>query len=396
MKYTVVTLIYLFLSISCHCIGQGTNDYLKVIKEQWVEPVEFVQQKLKTHGLVIFDDGLHHAVEPFKFYQKLVRENDEHFNYIFVEVFGINNQPLIDQYLREDTKDSTLLLKVFQDNFGGLGWRYETYYDLLSAVWDFNHSNQDPSRKIEVVAVDQPIYWEGIHAREDYNIFQKSLIGRDYFMYKTILEYMEGFKGNKKGIFLTNTRHAYKHIKDSEGNYYWNCGTFFNQWHPEETYAIRLHNATLFIEAERTGLENGSTDGLDRLKYSWVKMDNGLWDEAFEANKNQPVAIPLQGNAFGQTKYIGNHMLNAEQGQTMLDAYDALVFLAPINDLYFSPKMSFIYSESFKKELERRLKILYRNDMDGFLSRNNVETLNEYIEELSKYQPKSKNELIGQ
>ena len=40
-----------------------------------------------------------------------------------------------------------------------------------------------------------------------------------------------------------------------------------------------------------------------------------------------PIAISLKDNVFGKTDYIGNHMLNVADGQTMYDAYDALIFL---------------------------------------------------------------------
>ena len=37
-----------------------------------------------------------------------------------------------------------------------------------------------------MIGVDQPIYWEGIHSKEQYNIFSESLMARDYFMFKVI------------------------------------------------------------------------------------------------------------------------------------------------------------------------------------------------------------------
>ncbi len=391
----ILSVLILGLHQKSGCIAQTPNDHLKVLKEEGVAPIAFVKQKLKNHDLILFDDALHNAVEPFDFYRELIKNNTGDFDYIFLEVFGINTQPLIDAFLASETKDPTLLLKAFQDSFAGLGWRYETYYDLLSSVWDFNHSIADTSKRIQVIGVDQPIYWEAIHTRETYNIFQKSLIGRDYFMYKIILDHMEGFEENKKGIFLTNTRHAYKHIKKSDGSFYWNSGTFFNQWHPDKTYSIRIHNVTLSIEAKKKTSENTSTEGMDKLTYRWVKMENGAWDEAFELNENTPVAFSFRNNVFGQAGYVGNHMLNVTKGQTMYDAYDALIFLAPLNELHFSSKIDFIFTSSFKEELKRRIKILYGNDLSKFLSKNEVGTIEEYIEQLSKYQPITKNELIN-
>ena len=383
------------IAIPLICLGQNANDYFKVIKEEGLPPIEFVQQKLDDHDLIIFDDGIHSAAEPFEFYQELLKKYGHHLDYIFVEAFGINSQPHIDAYLHSETKDSSLLLKVFQDDFTGLGWRYATYYDLLSTVWDINHHKAHDAERIKVVGVDQPIYWEGLHSREDYTIFQESLIGRDFFMYKTILNYMNTFNENKKGILLTNTRHAYKNIRNSNNQPYWNCGTFFYQWHKGKTYSIRIHNATLSITAYRPKKENASIQGLDKIKYEWIKMENGNWDKAFALNGNRPVAFSLKNNIWGQTKYIGNHMLNAFENQRMFDAYDAILFLAPLDNLHISASIHFICTEPFKKELQRRIKMLHENKIETFLSKNKVNNIEEYIQQLCEYRPKTKNQLLA-
>nr|WP_288935155.1 hypothetical protein [uncultured Allomuricauda sp.] len=385
-------LIFLIL-FSQLCLSQKVDDYFKILEQNGEEPIGFVNKKLNQFDLILFDDAIHSAVEPFDFYAELLESNKNNIDFIFFEIIGINLQPYLDTFFESPIKDKNLLLKVFQNDFTGFGLRYETYYELLSIIWDINQTLPDKD-KIKVVGVDQPIYWESIHTREGYDIFQKSLVARDYFMYKMILGYMSKLKKDKKGIFLTNTRHAYKHIKDLEGNLHWNCGTFFNQWHPTKTYSIRIHNAMLSIEANITKQEKVSTEGLEKYNVNWVKMDNGLWDEAFEINDNKPVAISLADNIFGNTQYIGNLMLNVEENQRMYDAYDALIFLKPLDNLYFSSKMDFIYTRTFKKELKRRIRILYRDNMEAFLSENKAMTLEEFVENFSRFQPKTKNNLI--
>ncbi|TAI48830.1 hypothetical protein [Flagellimonas allohymeniacidonis] len=386
----ITSMIVLLFAYS-HGVSQKVEDYVQVIKTQGENPLKFAQRKLDTYDLLIFDDALHNALEPFEYYEKLLGMDENKIEYVFIEVFGINQQRHIDAYLQSAEKDKSLLLKVFQDDFSGHGWRYETYLDLLSTVWDLNHSK---SKKIKVKAVDQPIYWEGIHTREDYDAFLKSLVARDYFMYKTIIDYMGEFAEGKKGIFLTNTRHAYKQVRDKRGKLYWNCGTFFKQWYPNKTYSLRIHNATLSIMKKAKSNANATSDGLAKYTYEWVKMENGIWDEALSLNGNIPVAFSLQDNVFGQAGYIGNHMLNVEAGLAMYDAYDALVFLKPLDELHFSGKVDFIYTNSFKTELGRRIKILHEEKIDEFLSQNNVSSIPEYIESISSYQKPTKNELI--
>ena len=201
--------------------------------------MNFVNNLLDYVDLLVFDDALHLAKEPFDFYQKLIR-NDQFkrkVKYIFIEVFSITSQPHIDKYFNSLIKDNTILLPVLQNDYSGYGWRYKTYLDLLGTIWDVN-SQLSESEKIQVICVDQPIYWNGIQTRKDYDLFQQSLVGRDYFMYKIISQTLDNFKSDRKGVFLTNTRHAYKGIKKTNGEFYWNTGTFLHQWHPKKSYYL--------------------------------------------------------------------------------------------------------------------------------------------------------------
>jgi hypothetical protein len=389
-----IKIIIPLVFISVFCFGQNVNDYLEVIDKKGDNPVHFVQQKLEAYDLILFDDGLHSAYEPFQFYVELINNPNTKLDYVFIEVFGIKTQSDIDSYLGSETKDQNLLLKVFQDDFSGFGWRYESYLDLLSAVWDFNHRQSDTEKRIQVIGVDQPVFWEGMLNRQDYDVFLNSHVARDYFMYKIISNRMDYFKSGKKALFLSNTRHIYKNIRNAEGLPYWNCGTFFYRWHPDKTYAIRIHNVMLSIVSADSEKKSTTAEGMDNLTYSWIKLENGIWDRAFELNQNYPVAIPLKDNPFGNAKYVGNHMLNAEKNQIMYDAYDGLIFLAPLDQLHFSAKMNFFYTDEFKQELKRRIRLIYGENMASFLKDNDAPTLDEFIENLTKYQPRAKNELL--
>jgi hypothetical protein len=386
----------LLLLINTISYGQNVNNYFEHLKKSGEEPIPFVQQKLEEYDLILFDDGLHSAYEPYVFYQDLINDPVTKLDYIFIEVFGIDLQPDIDAFLNKPTKDKNLLINVFQNDYTGLGWRYETYLDLLSAVWDFNNNKTVEKKMIQVIAVDQPIYWESIHNRKDYDIFLNSLSARDYFLYQQIIRKMENFDSGKKGIFLSNTRHIYKNIRNSKGFPYWECGTFFYKWHHGKTYAVRFHNVILYIENAESEKKGVSSQGLDNLKYKWVSSENGIWDKAFELNNNKPVAIPLKNNPFGNSRYIGNRMWNAEDGLTMYDAFDAIIFLAPIKELHFSAKMNFYYTPEFKKEIRRRIKIINDENLGAILKNNNAKSIDEYINIVIKYKPISKNEMLNE
>ena len=393
MRYFTIALLLVLVFISGY--SQRTiHEYTSVVRKG-KSPVEFVNNMLGQKDLIVLDDALHSADEPFRFYIDLVQDKKfrDYSPTIFIEVLSIAAQPQINRFLQSPVKDSTLLMKVFQDDFSGYGWRYQTCLDLLAAVWDANRELPD-GKKIEVVGVDQPIYWEGIHARQDYDIFQQSLAARDYFMYKVIAAGMKDFKSSKKGIFLTNTRHAYKAIRHADGRLYWNAATFLHQYHPGKIYSVRMHNVSLYIEKQLNDQKSRTTEGLDRVSYRWVRIDGGKWDSAFSQAGNRPVAFSIKGNVFGNTPYIGNHMLDVQKGQTMQEAYDAVIFLKPIAELHSSAIMNYFYTPVFKQELQRRILVLHNNDSAEAMKSAGVPTMDSLIRKITSPEPRRLSNLL--
>ncbi|MBI3412291.1 MAG: hypothetical protein HY040_28565 [Planctomycetes bacterium] len=334
--------------------------YVEVLQQHGVEPVRYVAGALAKHDLVIFDDALHTAVEPFDFYRQLIKDESfqKHAPAIFLELIPSNKQWHLDAYLNADSDDRRLLYPAFQDNANGLGFNYKTYFDFLQAVRAVNQT-LPAERRLKVFGVGGPTYWAEIQTPADLAQYYKSTMGYDHHMYHTILGELDQFRANKKGILLTNTRHAYKGIKRKDGQYFWNTGTFFAQWHPGKAHSIRLHNMTLSIQALKSpNPKKGKTlEGMERIDFKFVRMAQGLWDSAYRAHGDRPVAIPLAGNAFGQEAYIGNHQLDAMPSQKIQDAYDALIFLAPIEKLRQTALVDFIYTPAFKEELKRRYRL---------------------------------------
>ncbi len=340
--------------------------YVQALEERGADPVRFILDTLGQRDLVIFDDALHNAVEPFEFYQQLVLEPafQALAPTIFIEVISIKHQPHLDAYFSTSPEDPTLLYPALQNDFSGYGWRYQTYYDLLHAIYEANREKPEDQR-ITVVGVANPTYWTEIHTPRDYQLFtQRALLSFDYSMYMITLAELGYFKAGRKGIFLTNTRHAYKGVRRKDGSLHWNFGTFFARWHLGKTYSIRFHNVFLSIEQKQTAptKKSASAEGLNDYEIGWVRPARGLWDAAFASHGDRPVAVPFEGTPFGADRYLGNHMLTAAPDSTMLDAYDAVIFLAPMETLRQSALTNAIDTPEFLKELVRRHRILTDED----------------------------------
>jgi hypothetical protein len=362
----------------------GLEPYVQTLRADGRDPLTFAIDRARDHDLLIFDDALHVAVEPFTFYQQLVRTPAFHklVKFIFLEVVPINLQIHIDAYLDAEREDPALLYPIFQDDYSGTGFAYKTYQDLLHSVYEVNRQLPKAER-LRVVAVSNPVHWPEIRTPADLGLFRKSLAGRDALMYNVILDELDEFRSGRKGIFLTNTRHAYKGIRDRQNRLYWNTGTYFHERHPGKTYSLRCHNVLLQIERPRKkdAASPATTQGMERFDYRWIRPGHGRWDAAWQECGNRPTALPLAGNVFGREAYVGNHMLDVAPGQTMADAYDAVLFLAPLEKLRQSGGIGEIYTPAFKRELARRYRLLYTPaQLADLLQHASVSTLEQLID----------------
>jgi len=364
MKGTVV--LPVLLAACAGARSKGGDDLAPLLAEldrHGEEPVRFVLERLEAADLILFDDGLHSAVEPFEFYVELVRNPEfrRRVDVVFLEVVAANQQPHLDAFLASG--DPAELLPAFRNDVSGTGGiGYRTYLELLSAIRAANLASP-PEERLRVVAVSNPIDWDAITTRAEIARFLDSLADRDQDMYRAILDELDGFRSAKKGVFLTNTRHAYTGVRKSGGDFFWNTGTLFRRRHPGKSCSIRVHNVTLAIEraiADPSGPR--TAQGLENVRYHWARADSGRWDRAFAAHDDLPIAVTLPGTEFGRAPYVGNHQLEAAPNQTMADAYDALVFLAPLERLRQAAALPGLYASDFLPELARRYRLLRTED----------------------------------
>lgn len=333
-----------------------------VLRAQGRPPAALVAQLLDAYDLLIFDDAVHDAHEPWVFYQALVRSPDFHrrVKSIFLETLPVTAQPELDRYVQAPTRDLTLLERAFQDDYSGMGWPFQDTVDLLETVRQVN-LGLPPGDRLRCVAVSPPIYWEALHTRVDYERFLDTLDSRDYAMYLTIRGALDGFRSARKGIFLTNTRHAYNGFRNRDGRITWNTAAFFHYWDPGKTRSIRIHNLALQLTPRAATAPAGprSAQGLDGYDLAWARVDGGAWDAAFAQTGNVPVAIALAGTPFAAAPFVGPGGLSAAPDLQLGELYDATIFLAPVEQLHESARATFFFTPAFRRELLRRLAVLH-------------------------------------
>jgi len=83
----------------------------------------------------------------------------------------------------------------------------------------------------------------------------------------------------------------------------------------------------------------------------------GLFDSAFAAVGDQPIAFPLDTGPFGEQPF--DAMPDRRFAGAYRDGYDAYLYLGPLEDEVFSPLIPGFYTDEFVKELERRTRIMW-------------------------------------
>ena len=384
-------LLPLLLATTClDAPAAAPTDPLKpytAVMARAASPQDFVIDKFRRHDLLIFDDAMHTAVEPWQFYIDLVRNPAFHtrVRHIFIEVLPVNFQPALDAYLASPADDPGILYPALHAA-SDLGWAYQTYIDLLRAVREVNQT-LPPEKRLRVIGTDQPSYWPLMHTKTDWELSLLSGEARDYHMYAVTANQLGNFGKGEKGILLTNTRHSYKAIRNAKGELYWNAGTFFHERHPGKTYVVRFHHAALELKPKAAPGGASTREGLERAQVRWIRMEDGRWDCAHAANGYRPLAVELRGTPFGKAAYVGNHMMDVKAGQTMLDTYDAVIFLGQI-DKFRSTARTDIYTPEFRKELARRIKVMWSSDeLADNLKGAGVATVEAYVDAVFQPRP---------
>ena len=370
---------FTILSICLLAMSPANDDPLQrhvdAINSHGKEPVAFIEGLLKEHDLIVFDDAMHNAHEPWVFFGDLVKNKAiaRELDYVFIEVIPRNYDYAIEEYLTAEKDDPTLLIPAFTNGLHGYGWRYQNTIDFIKTVREVNLSLPKEER-IKVLGVAPPTYWEAMKTHEDWVEYDNFFyLVYDFAMYRHIHQEMDSFTKGKKGFFLTNTRHAYTNVRRKDGTHYWNTMTYFAQRHPGIAYSVRVHNASLYFVKKEDGGRS----------VSWVRTADGLWDSAFAVNENKPIGVPLADTVFGDAPYIGNHMLGSHEDTKMRDAYDAVVFIAPLESMRQCAYTDMLYTEEFKKELERRVPIRFsKEELDATMKQVGVSTIRELIDAL--------------
>ena len=310
--------------------------FVEFLRQEATDPRAFLLRALATHPLVVLGE-VHNRPRYWALNAALVRapEFARTTRVIYLE-FPVNDQPLLDRFLAAPTNDPAPVVEMLRDMFE-MGWPDQPTVEFCQAVWEVNRTLPPPQR-LRVVLVDMARPWQEIRKREDWRKYD---VDRDAFMAENILRDLREHRDDPRhALFIVGWMHATKNLTLPGGD-------------PRDSAGRRLQSAlgesnVLAVFPHCPVMSNrGGVNG---------RLALGLFDSAFAALTNRPLAFPLDRGPFGELQFDAS--MDFVTGDPYRAAFDAFLYLGPLEDEIMSPLVPGFYTEAYAREVDRRCRLM--------------------------------------
>ncbi|MAT70069.1 MAG: hypothetical protein CMJ58_11155 [Planctomycetaceae bacterium] len=311
-------------------------DCVAYLREHGQPPLQFVLDALGSHRLVAIGE-VHHRPTYWQLNSAIVRDPR------FAEVAGtiylelpMHAQPLVDQFLAAEELNTALVIETLRDNLW-TGWPDAAMLDFFVSVWETNRQ-LDPQRRIRIVLVDMQRPWRELIREQRLHKYDGD---RNQLMADNIRRDMATSADPRHALFIVGYAHleSVRHAGAEKPRR--TAGVILREW---------LHDNLLTIVQHGPMIAN-----MGRV---FGRAAEGLFDEAFAEQGHAPVAFSLRGSQFGTHRFDLNGDERDSAMSNFEEAFDAYLYLGPLEDERFSPLISGFYTDDFAQELDQRYRLL--------------------------------------
>ncbi len=323
--------------------------FVDFLKREAKAPQRFVLDAIGKHRVVILSE-VHNRPRYWAFNAALVRSPEfaRRAGVIYMELPS-NDQDLVDRFLAAAKLDPEPVIDMLRDMMEA-GWPDQATLEFFCTVWEVNQKLPQPQR-LRIVLVDMARPWKEIERREDW---QKYDVDRDQCMAENIVRDLKDHAADRRhALFLVGYGHAMVNLTWAGGDPMRSAG-----WHLRKT--LGAENVFAIFPHSPVITNHGDVHGRIAL---------GLFETAFAALGNKPVAFPLDRGPFGR------QLFDADFERLTLDpfakGYHAYLYLGPVEGELLSPLIPGFYSDKFMGEMDRRWRIMYGKGLveDGVVER---------------------------
>jgi hypothetical protein len=195
--------------------------------------------------------------------------------------------------------------------------------------------------------------WKEIKQRNDW---QKHEVDRDLFMADNIVRDLREHEADKRhALFIVGYGHAMVKLTQPGGTPQKTAG-----WHLSAK--LGATNVFAFFPHSPVMSNNGEVDG---------RLALGLFETAFAALGNKPMAFPLDHGPFGE--HFFDASLDLVTADLYRNGYHAYLYLGPLEKERFSSMIPGFYTADFVQELERRSRLTFGQGLKGSFSFETVD-----------------------
>jgi hypothetical protein len=318
--------------------GSYLKPFVGFLKTHGEEPKAFVMKALAKHKVVIIGE-IHHRPRYWAFNSSLVTEPDfpKLVGTIYMELPS-NDQELVDKFLAAEDCNTMPVIEMLRDNLW-MGWPDQAMLDFFITVWMVNQ-DLEPKQKLRIVLADMQRPWKEIQERGNWQKYEA--ISRDRQMADNILADIREHADEKRNtLFIVGVDHTALNLKFFEGSSVTTAGWYLRgELGADKVYTIFQHRPVQ--------TNQGRVDG---------RLCLGLFDSAFAAIGNKPIAFPLEKGPFGEQPYDADP--ETPVSSTYKDGFNSYLCLGPLETEIFSPLIAGFYTNEFVKELDRRYRMTF-------------------------------------
>ena len=317
--------------------GEHLRPFVEFLQREATDPHAFLLKALEKHRVVILGE-VHNRQRYWAFNAALVRAPR------FAQLVGViylelpsNDQPLMDQFLAAPKSDPAPVIDVLRD-MHEFGWPDQPTLEFCQAVWDVNQS-LPKAQRLRIVLADIARPWKAIHSRTDgakhFNV------DRDEFMGRQIeRDLREHAQDSRHALFIVGCMHAPKNLAHPGGEPFKSAG-----WHLGQTLGVT--NVLAVFPHSAVMSDHHDLDG---------RLALGLFESAFAALTNRPMAFPIDHGPFGELVF--DHSLDFTTPDPYRAGFDAFLYLGPLEDEIVSPLIPGFYTDEYAREIDRRLRAM--------------------------------------
>jgi hypothetical protein len=346
-------------------IPEDVAPFAEFLSNVSTSPEAFILDMLGTHKLVI-NGEYHRRKASWDMLKRLISmpKFAGVVGCVFMELPS-HHQLLIDQFFSNDTLNTDIIIKIFQDEQPN-GWWDRGEYEFLCELWEINRLLPQ-NKKIRVVLADYQVPYSEIKTREE----ARELEDRNSHMADIVANTITKSDDSRNNLFLVGCAHAYKSSQKGLASSAYGKE---NQLTAGAQLADRLGNDNVFTIFQH--VLPGDNSGKNRSA-----IRGGIFDEAFERNGNRPIGFSLANSPFGNEPFDGIYEIkyNTATG-TYADNFDGYLFLGQLNSEPKAIPLTEVFTDEFVVEMQRRASALgIENAKHIWFGRRSTDLTKEYI-----------------